>query len=199
MVTITASEDKPTNTNCVTPKKKATVNASSSSAPTDATQDSMAPNILVYKKMEGIIERMQAESTGVCVKTVKSFMAKIPSVFSGADLISWIVKNMDVEDTNEALHLAHLLSSHGYLFPIDDHFLTVKNDNTFYRFQTPYFWPSNCFEPENTDYAVYLCKRTMQNKTRLELADYEAENLAKLQKMFSRKWEFIFMQAEGQY
>lgn len=37
----------------------------------------------------------------------------------------------------------------------------------------------------------------MQNKTRLELADYEAENLAKLQKMFSRKWEFIFMQAEG--
>ena len=60
--------------------------------------------------------------------------------------------------------------------------------------QTPYFWPSNCWEPENTDYAVYLCKRTMQNKARLELADYEAENLARLQKMFSRKWEFIFMQ-----
>lgn len=37
----------------------------------------------------------------------------------------------------------------------------------------------------------------MQNKTRLELADYEAENLAKLQKMFSRKWEFIFMQVNG--
>ena len=46
--------------------------------------------------------------------------------------------------------------------------------------------------------AVYLCKRTMQNKARLELADYEAENLARLQKMFSRKWEFIFMQAEAQ-
>ena len=46
--------------------------------------------------------------------------------------------------------------------------------------------------------AVYLCKRTMQNKTRLELSDYEAENLARLQKMFSRKWEFIFMQAEAQ-
>lgn len=38
----------------------------------------------------------------------------------------------------------------------------------------------------------------MQNKTRLELADYEAESLARLQKMFSRKWEFIFMQAEAQ-
>lgn len=38
----------------------------------------------------------------------------------------------------------------------------------------------------------------MQNKTRLELSDYEAESLARLQKMFSRKWEFIFMQAEAQ-
>ncbi|ODM93198.1 Regulator of G-protein signaling 7 [Orchesella cincta] len=63
---------------------------------------------------------------------------------------------------------------------------------------TPYFWPSNSWDPENSDYAVYLCKRTMQNKTRLELVDYEAENLARLQKMFSRKWEFIFMQAEAQ-
>lgn len=117
---------------------------------------------------------------------------------TGADLVAWMMKNLDVEDQQEALHLANLMAAHGYFFPIDDHVLTVKNDSTFYRFQTPYFWPSNCWEPENTDYAVYLCKRTMQNKTRLELADYEAENLARLQKMFSRKWEFIFMQAEAQ-
>lgn len=173
--------------------------------------------------MEAIIEKMQAESTGVAVRTVKAFMSKVPSVFTGADLVAWILKNLDVEDVTEALHFAHLLASHGYIFPIDDHQLTVKNDGTFYRwvkvlfywkkvrmreflfnilfipqrFQTPYFWPSNCWEPENTDYAVYLCKRTMQNKTRLELADYEAENLAKLQKMFSRKWEFIFMQVNS--
>lgn len=148
--------------------------------------------------MEAIIEKMQAEGSGVSVRTVKAFMSKVPSVFTGADLITWITQNLAVDDVTEALHLAHLLASHGYLFPIDDHQLTVKNDGTFYRFQTPYFWPSNFWEPENTDYAIYLCKRTMQNKTRLELADYEAENLAKLQKMFSRKWEFIFMQAEAQ-
>lgn len=64
------------------------------------------------------MEKMQAENGGVAVRTVKAFMSKIPSVFSGADLISWILKNMDVEDTAEALHIAHLLSSHGYLFPI---------------------------------------------------------------------------------
>ncbi|XP_018566519.1 regulator of G-protein signaling 7 [Anoplophora glabripennis] len=164
--------------------------------PTTNTEES--PNHLLYKKMEKIVEQMQDEVTGVPVRTVKSFMSKIPSVFTGSDLIMWMMKNLDVEDQQEALHLAHLMASHGYFFPIDDHMLTVKNDNTFYRFQTPYFWPSNCWEPENTDYAVYLCKRTMQNKTRLELADYEAENLARLQKMFSRKWEFIFMQAEAQ-
>lgn len=156
------------------------------------------PNAGVYKKMEIIIEQMQDENTGVPVKTVKSLMAKIPSVFTGADLIQWMMKNLVIDDISEALHLGHLMASHGYLFPIDDHVLTVKNDNTFYRFQTPFFWPSHTWEPENTDYAVYLCKRTMQNKTRLELADYEAENLARLQKMFSRKWEFIFMQAEAQ-
>uniref|UniRef100_A0A1B6DTC2 Regulator of G-protein signaling 7 n=2 Tax=Clastoptera arizonana TaxID=38151 RepID=A0A1B6DTC2_9HEMI len=156
------------------------------------------PNHLVYKKMEQIVEKMQDESSGVPVRTVKSFMSKIPSVFTGSDLILWMLKNLDIDEQVEALHLAHLMAAHGYFFPIDDHMLTVKNDNTFYRFQTPYFWPSNCWEPENTDYAVYLCKRTMQNKTRLELADYEAESLARLQKMFSRKWEFIFMQAEAQ-
>ncbi|XP_014665053.1 PREDICTED: regulator of G-protein signaling 7-like [Priapulus caudatus] len=156
------------------------------------------PNYIVYRKMESIVEKMQDDVTGVPVRTVKSFMTKIPSVFTGADLINWMMKNLDIEDQTEALHLAHLVAAHGYFFPIDDHVLTVKADGTYYRFQTPYFWPSNCWEPENTDYAVYLCKRTMQNKTRLELADYEAENLARLQKMFSRKWEFIFMQAEAQ-
>ncbi|XP_067681095.1 regulator of G-protein signaling 7-like isoform X2 [Haliotis asinina] len=156
------------------------------------------PNYLVYKKMEAIVDRMQDEATGVPVRTVKSFMSKVPSVFTGQDLVSWMMRNLDVEDQVEALHLAHLMSAHGYFFPIDDHVLSVKSDNTYYRFQTPCFWPSRCGEPENTDYAVYLCKRTMQNKQRLELADYEAENLARLQKMFSRKWEFIFMQAEAQ-
>ncbi|XP_050360128.1 regulator of G-protein signaling 7 [Nymphalis io] len=157
-----------------------------------------SPNYLVYKKMEAIIEKMQDETTGVPVRTVKSFMTKIPSVFTGSDLVSWLSRYLNLEESWESLHLAHLLAAHGYLFPIDDHCLTVRNDNTYYRFQTPYFWPSNQWEPENTDYAVYLCKRTMQNKARLELADYEAESLARLQKMFSRKWEFIFMQAEAQ-
>ncbi|VDK48078.1 unnamed protein product [Anisakis simplex] len=157
------------------------------------------PNHMIYQKMENLVQTMLDPENGVPIKTVKSFLSKVPSVFTGQDLIAWIMKNMEMTDLADALHLAHLIASHGYLFQIDDHVLTVKNDGTFYRFQTPYFWPSNCWEPENTDYAVYLCKRTMQNKAHLELEDFEAENLAKLQKMFSRKWEFVFMQAEAQY
>uniref|UniRef100_A0A4W5PHS0 Regulator of G protein signaling 7 n=1 Tax=Hucho hucho TaxID=62062 RepID=A0A4W5PHS0_9TELE len=149
-------------------------------------------------KMEDVIARMQDEKNGIPIRTVKSFLSKIPSVFSGSDIVQWMIKNLNIEDQVEALHLGTLMAAHGYFFPISDHVLTLKDDGTFYRFQTPYFWPSNCWEPENTDYAVYLCKRTMQNKARLELADYEAESLARLQRAFARKWEFIFMQAEAQ-
>ncbi|KAG8507753.1 Regulator of G-protein signaling 6 [Galemys pyrenaicus] len=116
----------------------------------------------------------------------------------GTDIVQWLMKNLSIEDPVEAIHVGSLIAAQGYIFPISDHVLSMKDDGTFYRFQAPYFWPSNCWEPENTDYAIYLCKRTMQNKARLELADYEAENLARLQRAFARKWEFIFMQAEAQ-
>uniref|UniRef100_A0AAZ3QMR7 Regulator of G protein signaling 6 n=1 Tax=Oncorhynchus tshawytscha TaxID=74940 RepID=A0AAZ3QMR7_ONCTS len=141
---------------------------------------------------------IQDETEGVPVRTVKSFLTKIPSVVTGADIVQWLMKNLAIEDPAEAIHIGSLIAAQGYLFPISDHVLSLKDDGTFYRFQAPYFWPSNCWEPENTDYAIYLCKRTMQNKTRLELADYEAENLARLQRAFTRKWEFVFMQAEAQ-
>ncbi|VUZ53906.1 unnamed protein product, partial [Hymenolepis diminuta] len=38
----------------------------------------------------------------------------------------------------------------------------------------------------------------MQNKHRLELADFEAERLASLQSLYYHKWEFIYMQAEAE-
>ncbi|KAB7505560.1 hypothetical protein Anas_00293 [Armadillidium nasatum] len=56
------------------------------------------PNHIVYHKMEQMVERMQDEESGVPVKTVKSFMSKIPSVFTGADLILWMLKNLNIED-----------------------------------------------------------------------------------------------------
>ncbi|XP_008282779.1 regulator of G-protein signaling 6-like [Stegastes partitus] len=160
--------------------------------------DDDSPNMIAYRKIEEIVTRIQDETDGVPIRTVKSFMTKIPSVVTGTDIVQWLMKDLSIEDPAEAMHIGSLIAAQGYFFPISDHVLSLKDDGTFYRFQAPYFWPSNCWEPENTDYAIYLCKRTMQNKTRLELADYEAENLARLQRAFARKWEFIYMQAEAQ-
>ncbi|KAK0136161.1 Regulator of G-protein signaling 7 [Merluccius polli] len=167
-------------------------------SPSSFKTGNQKPHLSFKTRMEDFIARMQDDKSGIPIRTVKSFLSKIPSVFSGSDIVQWMIKNLNIEDQVEALHLGTLMAAHGYFFPISDHVLTLKDDGTFYRFQTPYFWPSNCWEPENTDYAVYLCKRTMQNKARLELADYEAESLARLQRAFARKWEFIFMQAEAQ-
>lgn len=160
--------------------------------------DEQPHHAAVCKKMEKLIHMMQDEKSGVLIRTVKGFMSKIPSVFTGSDLVDWVMTNLSIEDRGAAVHLASLLAAYGYIFSIADHHLMVKDDASYYRFQTPFFWLSNNWEPENVDYAVYLCKRTMQNKSRLELDDYEAENLAKLQRTLSRKWEFIFMQAEAQ-
>ncbi|XP_051942420.1 regulator of G-protein signaling 6-like [Hippocampus zosterae] len=164
-----------------------------------ADPDEDSPNMIVYRKIENIVSRIQDEKAGgVAIRTVKSFLSKIPSVVSGVDIVQWLMKNLSIDDPAEAIHLGSLIAAHGYIFPISDHVLALKDDGTLYRFQSPYYWPSNCWEPENTDYAIYLCKRTMQNKARLELADYESENLARLQRTFARKWEFIYLQAEAQ-
>ena len=97
--------------------------------------------------------------------------------------MNWLSIYLQSQDVAESLHFASLLASHGYLFPIDDHILTVKNDsNSLYRFQTRYFWPSNCWSPENTDYAVYLCKRTMQNKVKKGKKHHEMKGLPYFEK-----------------
>ncbi|XP_070297742.1 regulator of G-protein signaling 6-like, partial [Salvelinus sp. IW2-2015] len=73
----------------------------------------------------------------------------------GADIVQWLMKNLAIDDPAEAMHIGSLIAAQGYFFPISDHVLSLKDDGSFYRFQAPYFWPSNCWEPENTDYEHY--------------------------------------------
>lgn len=49
-----------------------------------------------------------------------------------------------------------------------------------------YFSPS-CLPPP----AIYLCKRTMQNKARLELADYEAVSVLSFSVLAQRREAFF--------
>ena len=141
---------------------------------------------------------MVYEDDRVPVRNVKTLLTNTPSVFRGADLVTWLLDHLKV-DRMQALHFAHLMAVHGYVFPIDDHCLTVKNDNSLYRFQTPCLWLSNCLEPDDSEYAIYLCKRTLTDKQRLQLLDYETEALDRLQHQLSRKWDSICIQAEAQY
>lgn len=76
--------------------------------------------------------------------------------------------------------------------------------------QSPYYWPwqgprvagagsgAPALGPDNVEYAIYLVKRTLRNKQRHGLEEYEQEALANLKKNLAAKWDFITMQAEEQ-
>lgn len=158
-----------------------------------------SPNDYIWRKIESLIERMMSEEDGIPVRNVKSLMSTIPSTFTGSDVVHWLMQHVGASDVSEAINLASRIACMGYIFCIDDHTLVVKNDShTYYRFQTPFLYPSRCMEADTIDYAVYLSKRTMQNKQRLELAGFEAERLASLQHVYCHKWEFVYIQAEAE-
>ncbi|KAK2588002.1 hypothetical protein KPH14_004077 [Odynerus spinipes] len=101
--------------------------------------------------------------------------------------------------TVEALHIANQLCQYGYFFPVNDSkTLTVKDDSSLYRFQSPYYWPWQHRTPDNVEYAIYLAKRTLRNKQRHALEDYEIEALNSLRKNLQNKWDIIQLQAEEQ-
>ena len=100
----------------------------------------------------------------------------------------------------EAVHLANLLCQFGYYFPIGElKNLLVKDDSSLYRFQAPYYWPSQLHAPDNIEYAIYLAKRSQQRKREKHgLEDYEIEAYNNLKKILANRWEFVTAQSEEQ-
>ncbi|KAH8385732.1 hypothetical protein KR093_008720 [Drosophila rubida] len=151
-----------------------------------------------FDKMEILVREMQDQEHGVPVRQQKIFLTSIPYAFMGYDLIEWLMDRLQIEES-EALNIANQLCLHGYFFPVNDSkMLTVKDDSSLYRFQTPYYWPWQHKAPDNVEYAIYLAKRSLRNKQRHALEDYEAEALTSLHKNLKGKWDFISMQAEEQ-
>ncbi|XP_063983628.1 uncharacterized protein LOC135165834 isoform X2 [Diachasmimorpha longicaudata] len=151
-----------------------------------------------FDKMEGLVRKMQDAENGVPVGSQKQFLTSIPSAFMGYDLVEWLIDRLSIDET-EAVHLANQLCQYGYFFPVNDSkTLTVKDDSSLYRFQTPYYWPWQHRTPDNVEYAIYLAKRTLRNKQRHALEEYEIEALNSLRKNLANKWELIQMQAEEQ-
>ena len=56
---------------------------------------------------------MRHPDTGVPLRAVKSFLSRIPDVFTGEDLVGWLRKTYDIDTADEAIHLGkhiyHLL------------------------------------------------------------------------------------------
>ncbi|XP_030746134.1 uncharacterized protein LOC115874968 [Sitophilus oryzae] len=152
-----------------------------------------------FDKMEALVREMKnTESGGVPVRSQKIFLTSIPAAFMGYDLIEWLIMRLEIEES-EALNIANQLCQYGYFFPISDSKnLVVKDDSSLYRFQSPFYWPWQNKPPDNVDYAIYLTKRTLRNKQRHGLEEYEVEALAILRKNLSNKWDIITAQAEEQ-
>ncbi|KZC15092.1 Regulator of G-protein signaling 7, partial [Dufourea novaeangliae] len=150
-------------------------------------------------QMEGLVREMQDPENGVPVRSQKQFLTSIPSAFMGYDLIEWLMERLSIEESVEAVHIANQLCQYGYFFPVNDSkTLTVKDDSSLYRFQTPYYWPWQHRTPDNVEYAIYLAKRTLRNKQRHALEDYEIEALSSLRRNLQNKWDIIQLQAEEQ-
>ncbi|KAF6206313.1 hypothetical protein GE061_017544, partial [Apolygus lucorum] len=159
----------------------------------------MEPRPYAFHKMEALVRQMQDPETGVPVRSQKIFLTSVPSAFIGYDLIEWLMEHLNMEESGEAVHLANQLCQNGYLFPVTDcKTLNVKDDNSLYRFQTAYYWPWHHRNPDNVEYAIYLMKRTLRNKQRHALEDYEVETFNSLKRNLQNKWELVTMQAEEQ-
>ncbi|XP_043797221.1 regulator of G-protein signaling 11 isoform X5 [Apis laboriosa] len=151
-----------------------------------------------FDKMEGLVREMQDPENGVPVRSQKQFLTSIPSAFMGYDLIEWLMERLSIEES-EAVHIANQLCQYGYFFPVNDSkTLTVRDDSSLYRFQTPCYWPWQHKIPDNMEYAIYLAKRTLRNKQRHALEDYEIEALNSLRRNLQNKWDMIQLQAEEQ-
>jgi regulator of G-protein signaling len=157
----------------------------------------------VFSKLEHLLREMQDSQHGVPVRSQKLFLTSIPAAFMGYDLIEWLMDRLCIEDSLEAVHLANLLCQFGYYFPVNEQKnLLVKDDSSLYRFQSPYYWPSQHHTPDSIEYAIYLYKRAQRRRNihGLEpgLPDYEMDALNNLKKILSGKWDFVTMQAEEQ-
>ncbi|CAF0742415.1 unnamed protein product [Rotaria sordida] len=158
------------------------------------------PRSLQFQRMERIVKAMQHPTAGVPVRSQKLFLTTVPNAFTGNDITEWIMQKLNVKDSAEALHLASLLCYYGYFFHVTTNgAVQIKEDNELFRFQAPYFWVSTNWTTGNTEYAIYLMKRTLRNRQRHGLEEHEIRAIEDLKKKLLHQWDFVTMQAEAQF
>ncbi|CAF0794481.1 unnamed protein product [Rotaria sordida] len=166
---------------------------------TTYSQRKSLPRSLQFQRMERIVKAMQHPTAGVPVREQKLFLTTIPNAFTGNDVSEWIMQKLNIKDSIEACHLASLLCYYGYFFHVTTNgAVQIKDDNELFRFQAPYFWVSTNWTTGNVEYAIYLLKRTLRNRQRHGLEEYEMHALNDLKMKLIHQWDFVTMQAEAQ-
>ncbi|XP_066090994.1 regulator of G-protein signaling 9 isoform X1 [Saccopteryx bilineata] len=155
------------------------------------------PRMAFLQKIEAFVKDMQDPETGVRVQNQKILVTSVPHAITGSDVLQWIAQRLWISSL-EAQNLGNFIVKYGYIYPLQDpKNLVLKPDGSLYRFQTPYFWPTQQWPAEDTDYAIYLTKRNIKKKGILE--EHEKENYNFLNKKINYKWDFVIMQAKEQY
>uniref|UniRef100_A0A8C2V170 Regulator of G protein signaling 9 n=1 Tax=Chinchilla lanigera TaxID=34839 RepID=A0A8C2V170_CHILA len=155
------------------------------------------PRMAFLQKIEALVKDMQDPETGVKMQNQRVLVTSVPHAMTGGDVLQWITQRLWIS-TLEAQNLGNFIVKYGYIYPLQDpKNLVLKPDSSLYRFQTPYFWPTQQWPAEDTDYAIYLAKRNIKKKGILE--EYEKENYNFLNKKINYKWDFVIMQAKEQY
>uniref|UniRef100_A0A3Q3RK98 Regulator of G protein signaling 9a n=1 Tax=Mastacembelus armatus TaxID=205130 RepID=A0A3Q3RK98_9TELE len=158
---------------------------------------SVAPHDPCLLNLEAIVVEMQDPKNGVKGAEQKLNVTVIPHVIAGKDIIMWIANKMNTTP-EEAQVFGTMLVTYGYIYPLQNHRkLVMSNDTSLYRFQTPYYWPTQKWVAEDSDYAIYLAKRNIRKKGMLE--PYEQAHYNHLHEWLNHKWDFIVMQATEQY
>uniref|UniRef100_A0AAZ1Y043 Regulator of G protein signaling 9a n=1 Tax=Oreochromis aureus TaxID=47969 RepID=A0AAZ1Y043_OREAU len=144
-------------------------------------------------QLESILLEMQDPKIGVKGTEQKLNISTIPHVIAGNDIIAWISNKMKTS-TEEAQAFGTMLVAYGYIYPLQNHKkLVMCNDSSLYRFQTPYFWPTQKWVPDDSDYGIFtlllhavcLC--------------FKQAHYNHLHEWLNHKWDFIVMQATEQY
>ncbi|XP_077019756.1 regulator of G-protein signaling 9 isoform X2 [Tamandua tetradactyla] len=155
------------------------------------------PRMAFLQKIQALVKDMQSPETGVRVQNQRVLVTSVPHAMTGNDVLQWIIQRLWISSL-EAQNLGNFIVKYGYIYPLQDpKNLVLKPDSSLYRFQTPYFWPTQQWPAEDTDYAIYLAKRNIKKKGILE--EYEKENYNFLNKKINYKWDFVIMQAKEQY
>ncbi|CAL9699217.1 unnamed protein product [Knipowitschia caucasica] len=154
------------------------------------------PRMACLPKAESLVLQMQDPRTGVQSQPQRLVITTIPHAITGEDIVNWLSERLNL-DPAESLSLGSMLVAMGYLYPLQDHkHLSIKADASLFRFQTPYFWPSQQWTVDDTDYAIYLAKRNIRKKGLLQ--PHEQEQYSRMHVRLNHKWDFIVLQAQEQ-